>query len=519
MKKLISLIALMGAMLFLQGCFLFEEKHDFEFEETMELISLNQTFASPLNKVENVKCVDFSVTQQYEKVSENWYKVSVNKKLELNGVDISKDYLKLLDLTRKTVVEEFFVDLVKDKQNLFKPDLVYINPEELSIYSDSGKTKTIEDDLKDASFGKMDWLQIFSKILDCYEFDKIPKTACQGMSVDDLQNYIVEKRIKNMACMKRLENDPEIQAKLNQWNLYKEYENEKEQIEFREKFLEPFKDNCFKDAACENDEICHMFKCNDLLCAAGFEPKDHECVYSPFEKDANNAKYVYLFVPLGKWDSDEQFEEAVLSRSDFMTDVYPLRDCKRSVSIATVPLSWANNRCKINDVKILDSMCPSVSMIASCAKTYARSAGINKIERIIGLSSGQCEGSVDGYAYFHFDSVYAQTESGLVDHLELPAHELAHTYKVCDEYLYKFWNEQNKEIKCPNKFPEYCDKESECTGNQATIVYSNRFEAEGNECKEKEVYTIMGSTATRKLCGVNQDIYDAIEKQISCSSS
>ena len=173
--------------------------------------------------------------------------------------------------------------------------------------------------------------------------------------------------------------------------------------------------------------------------------------------------------------------------------------------------------CKISNVRVFDgSMCPNVFDISTCGKSYAKSVGINKIERIIGFSSGSCEGGTQGYAYFHFDTAYAQKSIG-EDRLEQPAHEVAHTYKICDEYKYEFWERQNKEIKCPNKFPEYCNKESDCFGNKADIAYSNHFEAPGNKCKEKELYSVMGSMASDRQCGSDKDMFSAIEKQISCS--
>ena len=43
----------------------------------------------------------------------------------------------------------------------------------------------------------------------------------------------------------------------------------------------------------------------------------------------------------------------------------------------------------------------------------------------------------------------------------ITAHELGHTFGLCDEYNYKEWNHQNKYIYsgCPNPFPSYCKRD------------------------------------------------------------
>ena len=516
MSRKFSLAALLAALLLLSGCFLFEETHDFAIEESLEIITPNRTFETPLVKVRDIKCIDFAVDQQYEKVSDNWYKITINKKIELNGKDISKDYLKLLDLEHETQIERFFTEIVKNEENLFKSDEVYVNPNDLNIYADASGTKTVEESLKDANFDRADWAQIFSKILDCYQFNKIPKIVCQKMDVNDLHKYIIENRIKDMGCMGKLAKDSNMQSQINQWNLYNEYKDEKKKMEFKKRVLAPFKNNCFKDASCGEDEACSAFSCKKLMCDEGYESGNHECIYSPFENDPEKAKYVYMFVPVDERKSDEEWENDVLSRADFMADIYPIRECKDKISMIAVPISWVNKRCKIDNVAVMGGICPSIFHIATCGKEYAKSIGINKVERVIGFSDSACNGSVQGYAFFHFDGVYAQKKVRN-ERLEQPAHEVAHTYKICDEYNYGFWNIQNREINCPNKFPEDCDEDSDCYGNKAEIVYSGHFEAPGNKCKDKELYSIMGSTSSDRTCGLDKDAYNALEKQISCS--
>lgn len=49
---------------------------------------------------------------------------------------------------------------------------------------------------------------------------------------------------------------------------------------------------------------------------------------------------------------------------------------------------------------------------------------------------------------------------GEVDGENIVAHELGHTYGLCDEYNYLIWTEQNEEFQngCPNPFPVECEQ-------------------------------------------------------------
>lgn len=43
-----------------------------------------------------------------------------------------------------------------------------------------------------------------------------------------------------------------------------------------------------------------------------------------------------------------------------------------------------------------------------------------------------------------------------VSGVEVSAHELGHTFSLCDEYLYDYWERQNDEWTCPNPYPADC---------------------------------------------------------------
>jgi len=86
--------------------------------------------------------------------------------------------------------------------------------------------------------------------------------------------------------------------------------------------------------------------------------------------------------------------------------------------------------------------------------------GINNdpADRYIGLTdSDYCNGL--GFTYLGYSSVYAEGEFE-----EVSAHELGHTFLLCDEYGYGYWKQANEElqeywgISCPNPYPEHCEK-------------------------------------------------------------
>ncbi|GEM_PF-3009986 len=518
-NKVVLFAILIAASFILQGCFLFEQRHDFGFENILENKSVTSQFTEPIAKVEDVKCVNFDVKTPYEKVSDNWYKVSIIKKLELNGKDISNDYLKLLDTKHPTPIENFFLNLVKDEQNLFKPDIIYVNPSDLSAYLDKdGKTR-VEDAIKSAQFNKEGWSEIFSKILGCYNFQAIPKYVCENMSIGQLHDYIELHSIKNEQCLIRLEQDGFIKDKLNQWNLNTQFQDSKNALELKRKFLDPFRDKCFKDSACELGERCEGFSCIRFECPKDYSIYEHKCVYYPFSK-AKKAKYIYLYVPLGNW-SEREWEDYTLASADIFTSFYPIKDCKINVSILNVPLEYANKKCQIATMGLQDgTRCPNVYDIYSCGQNYAQSNSIANVERVIGFSHDPlCQGGgIKGYTFFYFKGAYAQLEfyPEAMKRFEQPAHELSHTYLLCDEYSYDFWDLQNRQVTCANKWPESCDKKSDCVGNKADVFYNGKFPDSSPDCTGPDRYSIMGSVSSGKQCGLEQSAYDSIAKSINC---
>jgi hypothetical protein len=117
-------------------------------------------------------------------------------------------------------------------------------------------------------------------------------------------------------------------------------------------------------------------------------------------------------------------------------------------------------------------------------------------DRYVGLTNGDIklngDSSVVGFTY-GFDSVGVMVEVGFGMVL---AHELGHTFGLCDEYFYPYWVRQDIQYSCPNPFPSNCLKSSYfiCDGMPAQ---------NGNR-------SIMG-TATNQPTSFNQPCYDHLQ--------
>ncbi len=95
-------------------------------------------------------------------------------------------------------------------------------------------------------------------------------------------------------------------------------------------------------------------------------------------------------------------------------------------------------------------------------------------DRYIGLTDGDL--APDGDRWVSGWSYGPDTQGVIVEKggISITAHELGHTYGLCDEYNYSFWVEQNAgfPLGCPNPYPDSCPKNSnqvmECDGEPAS---------------------------------------------------
>ena len=213
-----------------------------------------------------------------------------------------------------------------------------------------------------------------------------------------------------------------------------------------------------------------------------------------------SCDYYFVFVPLGNWKADAEFETKVEERMLFMTDISKFKDKK--VGTLRVPLNKMSN-CRIT--KIDPFSASHHQKIKSCADKYADSLGID-YERAIGLSNG-FEG---GRAFFGskvmFVSLGFNVGGTKAERIGIVAHELGHTYDLCDEYSFTIWKEQRGYVtgkECENKWPEYCDKRiDDCEGNTPT---QQDYEGDPLDtvCYGSVHYSIMGYSKGSE-CGLDR---------------
>lgn len=77
-------------------------------------------------------------------------------------------------------------------------------------------------------------------------------------------------------------------------------------------------------------------------------------------------------------------------------------------------------------------------------------------DRYVGLTDGDLAPGGDNWVA---GWTWGPDSLGMVSEIVSPvitAHELGHTFLLCDEYLYNFWSRQNDEWSCPNPYPTDC---------------------------------------------------------------
>ena len=239
----------------------------------------------------------------------------------------------------------------------------------------------------------------------------------------------------------------------------------------------------------------------------------------------SEPKYTYIYVPVGSWSNQAEFEGKAKARQDFFIDISPLKDCKDKVMGDTIylNLTWTNDNCPFNPAALVED-------IKECADKYASSNGIT-YERAIGISGEHLHDSY-GYTHMGYKAIYSELSVGLgsanppipeKEVLNGPAHELGHTYYLCDEYLYSSWVQMNNDYGCPNRWPEECpvlDYEcagySQCCGETPTFRdYSGSYTAEGTQCSGT-TYSVMGFFGTWSTCGYGVSSYEHLENFLGC---
>ena len=240
------------------------------------------------------------------------------------------------------------------------------------------------------------------------------------------------------------------------------------------------------------------------------KPIEKEKKLKSFTEDCTkefSCDVYFIFVPVGNWPAEELFQVKAQERGMFFQEISEFKFKKTGFII--MPFSFAKE-CYLQSID-KDKAYYHLE-IKGCADNYADKLGI-AYQRAIGLSP-QFEG---GKTFFGQRAVYASLGfAGKTQTAERPgmvAHELGHSYYLCDEYSQETYQEQKEHLiynPCKNKFPTSCSPQQEdCLGNTPTHRdYAG--EPVLNVCQGSKHYSVMGFS-TGAECGFDATGgYDAI---------
>ncbi|MBI2652419.1 hypothetical protein HYX00_03040 [Candidatus Woesearchaeota archaeon] len=255
-----------------------------------------------------------------------------------------------------------------------------------------------------------------------------------------------------------------------------------------------------------------QYSINDII--------EHNCD-SPLSCD-----YYFVFVPIG-WSNYQAFKQKAREQAIFFQDISKFKF--RRVGFVYVPIYYVNSNC---DVANLNADGPNIQeifnrntgfydppellddlqKIKDCSDDYMRPYG-KSYDRVIGLSNNvNVNTPVEGFTSFRHKAIYARWQSH-----DTVAHELGHTYDLCDEYNYVYYEIEDNDLRikfgitCKNRFPDNCPRSSAlCQGNPTFRDYSGYLQIEGL-CVRYAHYSIMGSAYLLNRCGYdNTGGYEAV---------
>lgn len=205
----------------------------------------------------------------------------------------------------------------------------------------------------------------------------------------------------------------------------------------------------------------------------------------------------FIFVPLHDWPADELFAIKAQERGKFFQDISEFKFKKTGMVVMPLQFAAGCDLKKVNKDRPQDHL-----RIKKCADAYADSLGI-QYTRAVGLSS-----TFDaGKAYFKEKSLYTslgyQKGRAQSERPGIVAHEIGHTYNLCDEYSFETYQTQNRYFAnnpCKNAFPSTCSAASDqCLGNTPSL---RDYEGEPllGVCSGDKHYSVMGFS-TGAECG------------------
>jgi len=226
-----------------------------------------------------------------------------------------------------------------------------------------------------------------------------------------------------------------------------------------------------------NSEIVSTYECSEshlicYRCKSGYKLERERCI--SVNSNPNDClldyscDYYFVFVPIG-WNNQQEFEQKARERAMFFQDISKFKF--KRVGFIYVPLDYVSRNCMVPPLESFDEYSKHTAQnhlkIKACADKYAESVGI-AYERAIGFGNG----FVGGFTFSSLHntvftsrggSTYTETRETLRQIGRLDddpanvAHELGHTYNLCDEYNYRIYVEQNTKRQstggCPNRFP------------------------------------------------------------------
>jgi hypothetical protein len=157
---------------------------------------------------------------------------------------------------------------------------------------------------------------------------------------------------------------------------------------------------------------------------------------------AERPTFIIAFVPMLWRGGLDSFEAEAWRQGAFFVSESGI-DAYANVEIIVL-------RDRLDDVSLSDPLLAYQVVVFGLVRQPA--------DRYIGLTNGDLapfgEKSVVGWTHGP-DSLGTVLEAGFV---EVTAHELGHTFGLCDEYSYQEWHRQDSAWSCPNPYPTHCPR-------------------------------------------------------------
>ncbi len=240
--------------------------------------------------------------------------------------------------------------------------------------------------------------------------------------------------------------------------------------------VEPITNRCV--GGCANGEYC-SYSMPPKCCPLGTYSNGTECL--PQEE-----KFQIFFVPINMEPTDPVFKNAIARYANFM---------KNEWDLSLTHFLIVNETLRINVCPVWDNLLPKI-IEDHFKKWYIAATGHNsKAEadytryRVVGIDKNNvCNyDSRCGFAYWMFNNAVYLSGLECSYSYHVAAHEIGHTFGLCDDYDPEAWDRQNimSGFGCPNERPNE---------NNSVLVKcgADRFCYIGTQVS-KDTFSAMGS--------------------------